>query len=120
MNKIIVFDDEDMILDLIVRFLEKAGYSVLPFRDVFQGLRYFRENHSSVDLVITDMTMPDMPGDELAAEIKQINSSVPVMLSTGYCGSLSDDSLPGAVDALLRKPFTGSELLASVSCLLSE
>ena len=83
-SNIIVFDDENMILDLIEKFLAKAGHTVFPYSDVVKGLEYFRENHFSIDLVITDMTMPEISGDLLAAEIKKINSSIPVLLTSGY------------------------------------
>ena len=115
---IIVFDDENMILDLIVRFLNKEGHTVFPYSDVLEGLEYFRGNHLSIDLVITDMTMPDMSGDVLAAEIKKINSSVPVLLSSGYSDRIKEESLPESIDELIKKPFTGSELVSAVSRLL--
>ncbi len=94
MSNIIVFDDEDMILDLVEKFLKKEGHSVVAFNNVLKGLDYFKENYSSIDLVITDMTMPDMSGDALAEEIKKISSSTPVLLSSGYSDRLQEETFP--------------------------
>ena len=118
MSNIIVFDDENMILDLIGKFLTREGHSVLLFSDVLKGLEYFKNNHSKFDLVITDMTMPDLSGDALAVEIKKINSSVPVLLSSGYSDRFSSDMLPEAVNEIIKKPFTGKELVSAVNSLL--
>ena len=117
MSNIIVFDDEEMILDLVEKFLKKEGHSVVAFNDVLKGLEYFKDNYSSFDLVITDMTMPDMSGEMLAEEIKKI-SFVPVLLSSGYSDRLHEENLPSGIDLMIKKPFTGKELISAVNSLL--
>ena len=118
-SSIILFDDESMILDLMEKFLTREGHSVYSFSDALEGLEYFKNNHSSLDLVITDMTMPDLSGDELAAEVKKINSSIPVLLSSGYSEGLMEKTLPYGVDQLIKKPFTGKELISVVNRMLN-
>lgn len=78
------------------------------------ALELFRRGH--FDLVITDYNMPDMTGRELAANIKRLAPTQPVLIMTGYRESLAAAGL--RVDGFLAKPFTLDTLRAAISPLL--
>ena len=119
-SRIMIIDDEEIILDLVQKFLEREGHLVSRFSDPSMGLKYFKNDPSLFDLIITDMTMPDISGADLAEIVKSIRPEIPVLLSTGYSEELRDDRIPGSVDEVLKKPFTGADLNAAVNRLLNK
>ena len=78
-----------------------------------EGLRMFEER--SWDLVITDRTMPEMGGEQLAEEIRSISPDVPLILITGF---LKSDTRVDLFDEILQKPFKRADLLATIRRVL--
>ena len=111
--KVLIVDDTDLVVSLLRRYLEPAGYVVGSAPDGPAGLQKFREG--SWDLVITDRVMPGMTGEEMAAEIKNADPRIPVVLITGTGSALVRREL---FDAVLDKPFTLAEVLACVERVL--
>jgi len=114
-EKILLIDDEDVIITTLKRLLERMGYDVVAMRDVLEALDLFLKSPDAFDLVITDMAMPKMTGIELVKEVLKMRPDIPVILCTGF-GDLIDEQ--GAKDAgftdLLRKPSGTSELKSAV------
>ncbi len=81
---ILFVDDELSILKLGKKRLEKLGYTVQGAVDPLEALEMFKAAPDQFDMVITDMTMPKMTGEQLAAAILQIRPNMPIMLCTGY------------------------------------
>ena len=71
-------------MDAIQPILEKLGYKVTARTSSTEALELFRHNHGGFDLVITDMTIPDMTGKELAQEMMSFRSDIPIILCTGF------------------------------------
>ena len=113
MRKILVVDDEKKIRDILSKILSCMGYEVAVASSGGEGLNLFLA--SDFDLVVTDLTMPDMDGWTLAFHIKDSKPNTPVILITGeqkegVLEKLRDSS----VDSALFKPFGWSELQQSV------
>ena len=82
-EQILVVDDEIPVLDMMQQRLRKMGYRVVTRADSREAMKTFRADSSHFDLVITDHTMPDMQGAELAEEMSAVRPDVPVILITG-------------------------------------
>ena len=120
-GRILVVDDEQQIVDYEVQVLEQAGYVTYGHTSSLQALEAFRELHASLDLVITDMAMPDMTGLQLYDRIKRIEPAMPVLLCTGYSEHVTaESSREMGINGYLAKPFTAEQLAHEVKRVLDE
>lgn len=116
---ILLVDDEEPLVRMIEKTLTRLGYQVLVASNSIQALKLFRENAQKIDLVIADITMPLMPGDELAAEILQIRADIPIVFCTGNSDRIDPQSaLEKGGKALLMKPLDRNKLVTIVENLL--
>ena len=120
-EKILFVDDEDSIVRLGNQILESLGYSVTIQADSIGALELFRSKPNGFDLVITDMTMPDMNGDELATELLKIREDIPIILCTGYSRKISvERAAEIGIKAFLNKPIIKADLAKTVRKVLNE
>lgn len=91
-ERILLIDDEPDIIDVGKRILESLGYKVVSSINSIKALELFQKNPDQFDLVITDMTMPFMTGDELATELMHIRADIPVILCTGYSEKITKEN----------------------------
>jgi PAS domain S-box-containing protein len=110
---IMVVEDEDGVRGLLVRALQEHGYNVLAASGPAEALE-LSHKHGTIDLLISDMIMPEMKGDELARKLKSARRGLRVLFVTGY----SDVNVQRGA-SLLRKPIKMDEFLARVKSLLS-
>ena len=86
--------------------LERLGYSVDAYLSPTDALKSFKLRPDAFDVVITDMTMPQMTGDLLAQELLQIRSDIPIILCTGYSERLTEEKIKElGIKGYLMKPF---------------
>jgi signal transduction histidine kinase len=111
--RVLVVDDEEWARILIKRFVSLKGHTVLTAASGQEALEIFRRE--PVDLVITDRAMPDMGGDQIAAEIKRLSPETPVVMLTGF-GDIMEArrEKPAGVDYLIGKPVTPDQLQEAV------
>ncbi len=117
MKKIIVADDEELILKLVSDFLRNEGYQPLTATDGEQALRLFEENPDT-SLLILDIMMPEVDGWEVCRRIRE-NSNVPIIMLTAR--SQEFDELMGfeaGADDYVTKPCSPSVLMKRVAALL--
>ena len=115
-ERIMVVDDEETILDLAGHFLSEAGYRVDTFANGMEAWQALSDNPKAWDLLITDLTMPGMTGEQLATMAMEICPLMPVILSSGRVSSLSAEQTKKAgVSAYLPKPLTQNALLNAVA-----
>ncbi|HXK47548.1 MAG TPA: response regulator [Deltaproteobacteria bacterium] len=88
-ERILLVDDEAAVLNVTKKILEKMGYQVTALSDGVRALDLFRNDPCRFDLVITDVEMPVLTGDELARRIMDIRLGMPVILYTGYSRRIS-------------------------------
>jgi PAS domain S-box-containing protein len=114
-ERILVVDDEAPIAKLNGMLLESLGYSVATRTSSIEALELFRSNPGDFDLVISDMTMPKMTGNLLAAELMKIKPEIPIILCTGYSKKASDESAKEmGIKEFLYKPVTKANLAKTV------
>jgi len=117
---VLVVEDEQLVRDLVRRSLRRAGYMVLVAENGEEALAVFRANPGPIDLLITDVVMPRMNGNELASRILQERPGIRVLFVSGYANDVLD--LRGGLGPgteYLQKPFTPSVLLDRVRELLT-
>lgn len=119
-NEHILFvDDERPIVGMAGQLLERIGYRVTTRTSSVEALELFRDHPDDFDLVITDMTMPNLTGDEFAAEIRKIREDIPIILCTGYSRRISDDSIRKlGIKALVFKPVVKKDLAETIRKVL--
>jgi CheY-like chemotaxis protein/two-component sensor histidine kinase len=114
---VLVVDDDGPALRVAERVLERDGYRVLTADNGRAALVVFAERGPAIDLVLLDLTMPELSGWETLRELRQLDPTAKVLLMSGYAHA-PDASLEGA-QAFLAKPYSASELRDAVSALLS-
>ncbi len=118
---VLLVEDEDGVRQIAQRILRDAGYDVLVATNGQEGLSTWRGRLAEgrrVDLVVTDVVMPELGGRRMLAQIRQDALAVPAIFISGYVeGGLTDDDLAGPT-RFLGKPFTRLELLREVQALL--
>jgi two-component system cell cycle sensor histidine kinase/response regulator CckA len=108
---ILLVDDEKLVLEVGAKVLEKMGYTVLVAQSGREAIDIFGKNKDDIDLVILDMIMPDMGGGETYDRIKQINSRVKVILSSGYSiNGQAGEIMKRGCNGFIQKPFKANEL----------
>jgi len=105
-ERILLVDDQDMVVQLEKQMLERLGYHVTTRISSIDALEAFRANPNKYDLVITDMTMPNMTGDKLAVELIKIRSDIPIILCTGFSEMMSKEKAEFmGIKGFLMKPI---------------
>ncbi|MCB0281244.1 MAG: PAS domain S-box protein [Calditrichae bacterium] len=116
--KIMIVDDEPSILDISKRILSSAGHSVLTYQNAVDALEFFRDNPDKVDVVISDLMMPDLKGSDLLKVVKKMNESVVVALMTGFNEAEEMEKMRGlGINEIINKPFTAQELTKTIANL---
>ena len=112
---ILVVDDVEVVAAVTKGMLENLGYRVLTARSGAEGLEICRSVSSGIDLVLLDMIMPEMSGEETFERLKQIRPDVKVVLASGYSlnGKAAGIMAKGCL-AFLQKPFTTADLSRTV------
>jgi CheY-like chemotaxis protein len=115
---VLVVDDEPPIREFAARVLENAGYRVTTAGDASQAIASVRE-HGAPALLLADLKMPEMDGDELAARLRRSTPDLKVLYLTGYPQTLFDHrGILWEGEAFLEKPCSPAELRQAVSLLL--
>jgi PAS domain S-box-containing protein len=118
-ERILFVDDEAQIAKMANRILSQLGYSVITKTSSTEALELFRSKPDDFDLVISDVTMPKMTGDQLTQELLQIRPDIPVILCTGYSKRLSEGKASEiGVKAFAYKPIVKEDLAKTVRDVL--
>ena len=110
---ILFVDDDIAVCQLYNSMLSIHNYTLTAYTNSLQALNEYRKNHEHYDLLISDIIMPDMTGDKLAAECHKITPDLPVILCSGYADHLNKSTAEEFdVSHYLQKPIDSSELLS--------
>ena len=120
-ERILFVDDEYPIAKMVSRMLGRLGYLVTTRTSSIEALSLFRAKPNDFDLVVTDMTMPNLTGDKLAVELMKIRRDIPVILCTGYSRKISDETASNmGIRAFAYKPMVKADLARTVRKVLDE
>jgi CheY-like chemotaxis protein len=114
MALILVIDDQDMVRFTVRRILQSAGHEVMEAASGDAGIALYRQRPSA--LVVTDLLMPDKPGGETIAELRQSGATAKIIAMSG--GDGLDRARELGADEVLEKPFRADALLAAVKKLI--
>jgi DNA-binding NtrC family response regulator len=111
-KQILLVEDDVSINHLTTRILERAGYAVVAFTEPVPALEHFLSCNGAFSAAITDLTMIEMSGTELAEKIWARRPTFPIILSSGYVGpEAEEDAKKAGFFALLEKPFSAEHLV---------
>jgi len=118
-ERILLVDDQDIIVQMEKQMLEQLGYHVTGRISSVDVLEMFRADPDKFDLVITDMTMPNMTGEQLADELIKIRSDIPVILCTGFSEMMSEEKAKAmGIKGFLMKPVVMKDLSSTIRKVL--
>ena len=117
--RILVINDEEYILSILYDLLIDLGHTVTTMSSAHKALNDFKENN--YDIVITDLGMPEMSGQEIGGKIKKINNSTQVILISGWALNIDENKYLGkTVDFIIKKPFSIEKIVYTISEAVSK
>ncbi len=120
-ERILFVDDEIALVNIGEKILTALGYTVTTCTDSDEALQLFRDHPDDFDLVITDMTMPNMSGDKLSVKLIDIRPDIPIILCTGYSAAISGEKAKQlGIKAFAYKPIASHDLARLVRRILDE
>ena len=118
---ILLVDDEEMMVDVTGRILERLGYAVVAKTNSIDAMETFQEKPDEFDLVITDQVMPNMTGTQLAEKMIAIRNDIPVILCSGFPDKICPEDLKNiGIKEFVAKPIGKQEIAAIVKRVLDE
>lgn len=116
---VLLVDDEEMIIQVAQRMLERMGCSVLTARSGKEAVDLFHANHDRIACVILDMVLPDLNGLQIYDQLKAVNPSVKVLITTGYdMTSDVSEALHRGCSGYMQKPFTVEQFSVKIRSIL--
>ena len=110
-GKILFIDDEEMVRHIGAAMLSQCGYEVIKASDAEEGLDIYTKQFGEIDMVVLDMIMPKISGNQLFLKMKQINPDIKVILSSGFRkDERVEDTLKLGALGFIQKPFSIEEL----------
>ena len=118
-ERILFVDDEEALARVGQKMLERMGYEVVSLTNSIEALKVFQDRPERFDLVVTDQTMPNITGVELAGEIMRIRSDMPVILCTGFSETITEEQVKAmGIREFLTKPLAIRDLATTIRNVL--
>jgi len=116
---ILVVDDEQMVLSLFRRVLTEGGCELVCAQSGFECLDLFRRDPEAYDLVLLDLAMPFMDGEETFERLRRISATIDVILTTGFCEERRlERMMKAGLSGYLRKPLRNREILRLIAAII--
>ncbi len=120
-ERILLVDDEEMVITMEKQMLERLGYEVTAWSGSIEAFNAFKEKPHLFDLIISDMTMPNMTGVQLANKIKIIRPDIPVIICTGFSDQINEEtSKKLGIQGYVMKPVIKREIAKTIREVLKE
>lgn len=113
---LMVVEDDPAISQLLEMMIAREGYTVILASNGQEAMSILKERSLAISMVVTDISMPDMSGDDLIIQLEQKYPEVPVLVLTGH-DITENDHGPNVVD-ILRKPFRSANLIERIKHVL--
>jgi DNA-binding response OmpR family regulator len=118
---LLIVDDEEMLVELLHRLVTRHGFTALSALSGTEALGVFEANRGQIDLVITDLMMPDMDGKQLAQELLRRDPTIRILISTGYSEPTDITYLLEAgARGVVMKPYQADRLFKAIDAALSD
>ncbi len=120
-GSVLVVDDEETVRNVATRILGTKGFAVRTASGGVEAIRMMREDPGQADVVLLDLTMPDMSGAVTMQELLRIRPDLKVVLSSGYSqeDAIADSDVAASAAAFIQKPYRPADLLATIRRVLS-
>ncbi|MDM8535767.1 response regulator [Desulfobacterales bacterium HSG17] len=120
-EKILLVDDEVMLVNMEREILERLGYRVLARTRSADALETFRADPQNIDIVITDLSMPEMSGIVLSQKLLEIRPGIPIILCTGFSDQITEDSIKSmGIKAFVKKPISRNQFAKIIRKVFKE
>ncbi len=117
---VLVVDDEEMVRRTAETALRRAGHKILLAADGFEAIRIFKKNAEDIGIVLLDLTMPGLDGEQTLRELRYIRDDVKVILSSGYNEAEIAERCTGhGLAGFVQKPYTAADLVNTVGAVLA-
>ncbi len=118
---VLIVDDESEIVLMEKKVLERLGYTVTSRTSSIEALEAFRADPNKFDIVITDMAMPNMPGDKLSTKLIKIRPEIPILLCTGFSENMPEEKAASlGIKGFLMKPVVMKDLSGKIREVLDK
>jgi DNA-binding NtrC family response regulator len=112
---VLIVDDEEMLVELLKRMIIRHGYNAISAVRAQEALEIYEQKKDDIDLVITDLVMPDMGGRALAEELLRRNPNIKILISTGFSAVDEIQALIAqGVKGVVMKPYESDQLNSSI------
>lgn len=112
---LLIVDDEEMLVELLRRMVERHGYKTITAIGAEQALTAYEHNKEAIVLVITDLVMPKMDGKALAKELMRRQPGIRILVSTGFSAENDiSELLEDGVQGVVMKPYQSQQLLSKI------
>lgn len=116
---ILLVEDEEALIYLIQMLLETKGYRVLTAGDGVEAVEFFRHHKNEIDLVVSDIGLPRLTGDQVFLQMKEINPNVKTILASGYLeAEKKSELLQAGAKNFIQKPYEPGEILKTIRSVL--
>ncbi|HQH27842.1 MAG TPA: response regulator, partial [Oligoflexia bacterium] len=118
---VMIVDDEELLLAMAERIMRRAGFRVLKAGDGRAAVEVFRAYREEISVVILDLMMPELSGEETMLELRRLDPRVRILFSSGYSEhAISPEIINSALTGFIKKPYRPVQLLAAVERLRKE
>lgn len=117
-ERILVVDDEENILEAVQDMLEDSGFEVVTAFNGREAMEIFNADPDRIDLVLTDLMMPEMDGVATIRAIREVRADLPIIAASGMTSRKVRESLQAGAQTFISKPFTAEKLLSSIHDVL--
>ena len=117
---ILLVEDEPFVRQATASILSHAGFDVLPAVDANEALSLYRNSSATIDLVMSDLVLPDRSGRQLIQDLRQSSPGMLALLTSGYLETEGDSDSPTEQTYYLAKPYSTGTLIGKIEQILCE
>lgn len=116
----LLIDDEPMVTDICEMMLKKLGHKVLKAHSGSEGIKLYESNRNQIDLIISDLNMPEMNGQEVVDKLRRMDNNIKVLLSSGGLSVAEENKVVSrGFNGFLKKPYNMNTLSEKIAEILN-